>query len=259
MIQSLLVPFDSTDGARHALAQADTYAQRVKVPIDLLVVGSPGLEAHDRAELHFEADRLSSPVGDLLVLTGDDVADTIERCVLDRPSVQLWMATHGRSRIGGLVLGSAAEAIIHSSPRPTVLVGPHAAGRAADGPVALFVADLAPPPSLLAAAAWWSERLSCLLRVVIVTTSPGSPPARNHLLGEQLRRAGLTAEMDSLHCEDPAEAMSRYVEVQNVQLPAMTTHARSGIRRALAGTVTMAVVHRAPCPALVVAADNPSG
>lgn len=255
MIESLLVPFDSTDGARHALEKADRYADRAGVPVDLVVVGSAGLEDRDRAELRDEARRLRSRLGETLVLTGDDVASTLLQCAHDHPSAQLWMATHGRSRLGGFVLGSTAEAVIRGSHRPTALVGPNTTSADGAGVIAVCVDDLAPPPSLIATVAWWATRLSCSVRVVCAT--PSSSAVNIEQVVRDLEAAGTTPEPVTLNGnDDVARSVVDYAEHEGVDLIAMATHARTGIRRALAGTVTMSVVHHAGCPVLVQAADD---
>lgn len=254
MIESLLVPFDGTDGARHALDQADRYADRAGLPVDLVVVGAAGLEEQDSAELRSEAKHLRSRLGETLVLTGDDVASTLLECVRDRPTAQLWMATHGRSRLGGLVLGSTAEAVIRGSHQPASLVGPHAASVPRAGGVAVCVHDLVPPASLVATAVWWATHLSCSVRVVAATSR--SSAAIVERVVQSLEGAGISPEAVSLDGEDVAHSFVDYAEQEGVDLIAMATHARTGIRRALIGTVSMSVVHHARSPVLVQAADE---
>lgn len=51
---------------------------------------------------------------------------------------------------------------------------------------------------------------------------------------------------------DPADAIVRTAESENVDLIVMGTHGRRGITRLLMGSVAEAVVRRAPCPVLTV-------
>jgi nucleotide-binding universal stress UspA family protein len=51
---------------------------------------------------------------------------------------------------------------------------------------------------------------------------------------------------------DPADAIIRAAESENVDLIVMGTHGRRGITRLLMGSVAEAVVRRAPCPVLTV-------
>ena len=51
---------------------------------------------------------------------------------------------------------------------------------------------------------------------------------------------------------DPAAAIVRLAKEEKVDLIVMGTHGRSGLSRALLGSVAEAVVRRAPCPVLMV-------
>lgn len=256
MAPSLLLPFDGTDGARRALELADPYAQRAGMAVDLLVVGSRGLEAQDRMELADAAKRLHAEVGELLVVPGDDVASEIVRCLAERPSATGWIATHARSRISGLMLGSTAEAVVRRSERPMVLVGPSAGAAPAWGPVVVCADASEPPTTVLPAARQWATRLRCPLRLITVSdrTAPESATAPLHALTEELRADGIDAELEVLAGHRPAEEIERYAASHDATLVAMPTHARAGLKRAVLGSVTMAVVHNAGCPVLVTAA-----
>jgi nucleotide-binding universal stress UspA family protein len=68
---------------------------------------------------------------------------------------------------------------------------------------------------------------------------------------EQLARQGIAVQ-----CEEPegraAEAIVAAARTHRVDLIAMTTHGRSGLGRALLGSVANEVVRTAPCPVLLV-------
>jgi len=51
---------------------------------------------------------------------------------------------------------------------------------------------------------------------------------------------------------DPADAIIRLAESENIDLIVMGTHGRRGLRRLLMGSVAEAVVRAAPCPVLTV-------
>jgi nucleotide-binding universal stress UspA family protein len=55
---------------------------------------------------------------------------------------------------------------------------------------------------------------------------------------------------------DPVTEILRMAEDGASDLIVMGTHGRSGIKRALLGSVAENVVHRAPCPVLVVHSDD---
>ena len=256
MAPSLLVHFDGTDGAKRALGIADVYAQRADLAVDLLVVGSPGLEAQDRMELRDAASRLESTVGTLLVIPSNDVADEIVDCLVQRPEAIGWMATHGRARLSGLVLGSTAESVVRRSARPMVLAGPHARTTPTWGPLVICADGSVLPTAVLPAARQWADRLRCPLRLVTVAeneTPTETSVVELQALADELRAEGVDAEVEVLSGRRPAEEIERYAAQHDAALVAMLTHARAGVQRAVLGSVTMAVVHHASCPVLVTA------
>lgn len=56
--------------------------------------------------------------------------------------------------------------------------------------------------------------------------------------------------------EAPAESIVSYVEAHGVDLVVMGTHGRRGLRRLLIGSVAETVLRTAPCPVLMVRADE---
>ena len=62
---------------------------------------------------------------------------------------------------------------------------------------------------------------------------------------------GAGINWDTLHGDDAADAILGFVATRPSPVIAMTTHGRTGLSRIAAGSVTMSVVHRAPCPVLV--------
>ena len=53
-----------------------------------------------------------------------------------------------------------------------------------------------------------------------------------------------------------AEQIVNYANENNIDLVVMGTHGRTGLRRALMGSVAEAVVRRAECPVLAIKSDN---
>ena len=67
--------------------------------------------------------------------------------------------------------------------------------------------------------------------------------------------AGLEAEFcanEVLEMGEPHNAMSEWAKANGVDLIVMSTHGRSGISRAMLGSVTERVLRHAPCPVLAV-------
>jgi nucleotide-binding universal stress UspA family protein len=61
---------------------------------------------------------------------------------------------------------------------------------------------------------------------------------------------------DVLHARQPVDAIVSYAEEQPVGVLAMATHARRGWARLAEGSIALQVLHRSPCPLLLV---HPAG
>jgi nucleotide-binding universal stress UspA family protein len=66
-----------------------------------------------------------------------------------------------------------------------------------------------------------------------------------------LQEAGFTVSV-AVRFGDPAEEISRFVEIERVDLVAMATHGRSGLRRLVLGSVAEGVLHRLQVPVLLI-------
>lgn len=250
-LRSLLVPFDMTEGSRHALRLADDYARRAGLAVDAVVVGAPGLEDDDRLELHAEVERLECEVRDFLVAPGEDVAEVILEILADRQDTTAWLATHGRSGISALLLGSTAERLVRGADRPVVLVGPHVGLGPAAGPVLVCVAEPESVPTLVGAGERWARLLHAPLRVVhvIEPDDAGTTVAVVEDALARLTTSGLDVDVETVP-GDPLEVLDDLATREGAQLVVLGTHARHGLRTALV-SLAMSVVHRAPCPVLI--------
>jgi nucleotide-binding universal stress UspA family protein len=69
------------------------------------------------------------------------------------------------------------------------------------------------------------------------------------------RHAGkfaIPAFKEVVELADPQDAIADWAKANGVDLIVMSTHGRSGVRRALLGSVTETVLRQAPCPVLAV-------
>ena len=66
------------------------------------------------------------------------------------------------------------------------------------------------------------------------------------------KERGVSANWDVLHGKDAARAIVDYAALVRGALIAMTTHGRTGLARALMGSVTNEVVHEARSPVVVM-------
>lgn len=77
-----------------------------------------------------------------------------------------------------------------------------------------------------------------------------------------LRQAGYAVSV-AVRFGEPAEEILRFIESEGVQLVAMTTHGRTGLRRLIFGSVAEQVLRRVVVPVLLFCpletADRPPG
>lgn len=78
-------------------------------------------------------------------------------------------------------------------------------------------------------------------------------------LSESRRRPGVTIGQVLLKTGDAKDVINQTALELGADLIVMGTHGRSGISRALLGSVTETVVRSAPCPVLTIHIDDKSG
>lgn len=96
------------------------------------------------------------------------------------------LTSHGRGGLGRRVIGSVAEGLIHHSPAPVIVAGPHAAG-VTSGPRSIL-AGVAWPPAphrLVALLARWAPALSATVELAHVRL-----PSAVELYAERLTGQG---------------------------------------------------------------------
>jgi nucleotide-binding universal stress UspA family protein len=156
------------------------------------------------------------------------------------------VASHGNSRLAGVLFGSTATTILHHAPC-SVLIS--RSGR--DGfPSPILHATDGSPDSLDAAAvaARIASRHDSPVRTVSIGTGPWCEEAIARSM-EVFSRAGVEAE--SLH--EGGSAHRGIISAANLGdtgLIVVGSRGRSGVRGI--GSVSERVAHRAPCPVLVV-------
>ena len=175
------------------------------------------------------------------------------------------MTTHGRRGLDRLLMGSVAEHVVRHARVPVILTRT----QAVIGEWSRIVVPLDGSPeaeSILEPV----ERLAKLadatvylvhVAEVLGASGPGvehtysavvAPDLTAYLKALQVRLAarGLAVEIRSMIGSPAGEAV-RYAGDIGAGLIAVTTHGRTGIRRALMGSVTEQILRTAPCPVLV--------
>lgn len=141
---SVLVPLDGSSFGDAILPHAVAFAQSVGLPVTLFTVAIPssipmapfGTEAllADEGDLtrqeHDAQSRLEALAASLPVVASVDVATdmTAARAILEKAETSgagvIAMATHGRTGLARLVLGSVADAVLRGAPQAMLLYRP---------------------------------------------------------------------------------------------------------------------------------------
>lgn len=264
---TVIVPLDGSAEAEMALP----HARQLAGPDGLLLLVTAVWHGEPLAPRRYFEDRALALAGepvDTKVVLDERPSVAIGRVAEERPGAVVCMATHGRNAFGQALLGSTAEAVVRGIDRPVVLVGPRAAYdlRRADAHNLVVAVDgaatadrLVPVATKLAdrhhLALWAIEALPPAPYPFVADAPVAHPNGEATgvtqlaaLLEEQHRAAGTKV----VYSVDPADAVVHFA----VELPAtyvlLASHARSGLARWALGSVAMRVVHRSPCPVVVV-------
>jgi nucleotide-binding universal stress UspA family protein len=292
MLSKILVPLDGSQLAERALPVAEWLAQASRGHIILVraVQAStfPGIDARE-AQVSALADAqayLDERVGDLTAngLTvetatpyGEPAPEILEEIQLRQADLVV-MATHGRSGVGRLVYGSVADAVLHRSPVPVVMVPAASVQlRSPDKPPVIVVpldgSELA--ETSLAPASELANQLGAALVLVQVVALPPyavfgeageysafdpdtEAVAAQQYLGAVARRLGPT--LDEVHGRteigDPVDCIVEAATDQQAALIVMATRGRTGVARAVLGSVATGVLRRTTIPLMLVCPDS---
>mgnify|MGYP001379577794 CR=1 FL=1 len=273
MAPTLLVPLDGSSLSEGVLPWVEALLRaRPGTRVQLLHVQS------DRADsdcLAGPAERLGRAGGqvELEVCRGAAPAQEI---VVRARRARAWvtMASHGRSGLTRLLLGSVAEEVLRRADGPVLLAPRPALERA--GPVEYrrilvpldgsersaailpLVRELArahgAEVQLLHVASWITPELGPLLAV---SEPPEALAARVDAWRAALARAGLRVETLAAAGERVEEIVAAGQREQ-VDLIAMATHGRAGLDRLVHGSHTEAVLRRAAVPLLSLRVEGPA-
>jgi hypothetical protein len=122
---SIALPLALAAQDQHAVQVADVLSAAGRLPVEAVVVSSPGLDhTEDVAAAHERLAGVSR--ARVAVLEADDEVDALEQWLLDRPKALPVVATRAPGWVGRLLTGSVTEALYARLDRPMVLVGPRA-------------------------------------------------------------------------------------------------------------------------------------
>ncbi len=152
LIRKLILPLDGSPLAEQAVPHAVALAKALHARLQVLHAESAGVaasnvlaQAHDSSAEHpvpFNAEEYIRTMAERLLAEGvedvdsaiirTDPADAIIQAAMTGPDTLVAMATHGRSGISRLLLGSVADHVVQQGPAPVLLIRPQTTGDASD-------------------------------------------------------------------------------------------------------------------------------
>jgi nucleotide-binding universal stress UspA family protein/predicted transcriptional regulator len=303
---TILVPLDESALSEAALPYAEVIAEATGASLHLLSIVEPALrfpvgpsdlrvdqveqlaaeaeETKQRARAQYLAGRVAALQAQGLAVSSTvelgDPVDAILAAASKDDVTMVVMATRGHGAVGRLFIGSVADAVLRTGPRPTLLVRPPYArvpprrARFEKLAVALDGSPLA--ETALPLAGELASAAGAMLHMVRVEPSladsgepagalPGlsqleedmTAAARAYLAQarDQLPRS-LTVETVVLQ-GNPAPILEEFVVHERIDLVVMSTRGQGGLRRLLLGSTAEALV-RSGVPTLLVRAPAPA-
>lgn len=268
MTQSrILIPLDGLPLAETALSVGRVVAQALEADIELVrVVPAENDPRADGAE-YLARVASSMPAGVVTRVLHGDPGQCIVRAAGEDHVASVVMTTHARGGVRRAVLGSVADYVLAHNPAPTILT--RAGMRAPLRLGTLLVAVDATGAAPLKTVAQLAERAGA--RVVLVhVVAPEElaiwqwhrgpvqddpqvvVTARQELadVARRLSEKGIPAQANVL-VGAAVPIISAYAERVQADLIVMASHARTGTRRTLQGSVTDGVLHTAQRPIMV--------
>ena len=262
MPRTIIVPLDGSEFAERALTPAHVLARQSGASLVLAMSRLGGVEDPERyLQSAAEGAGISSARS---VVSADVLAATaIPMLATTEPDPVVCMATHARRGAGVALFGSIAEEVLRGTDVPLVLVGP-SVEKTHDrfGELIVCLDGLQAAAAILPAATTAACDLELELWLVEVVHPnrryDAGPIDTDTLESTTLQRVARGIEgrhvkvsWETLHGDDPAAAIVDFAKTSPSPLIAMTTHGRTGLARVVAGSVTISVVHHAPCPVLI--------
>ncbi len=280
----ILVPLDGSELAEGALSIATEMARVERTHLVLVSVWEePGsatpaaisMEMEERARDHFQTylqgirDRLHKPEIRIIMRCGDP-CDTILEAAQEVGARMIVAASHGRSGISRWRHGSTTSRLLHESRVPVLIAGPKALLRADSSPTVRHVmvpldgsalsevatevgvrlaSAFGAKLSLVQAVRWAFETYPYVGAVTYVQSldSDLEAGARKYI-DKQASSIATDVEVHGLVVRGlAADALLSFEEDNEVDLVVMTTHARTGLARAMLGSTAERLLQgRAP-------------
>ncbi len=281
-VSNVLVPLDGSELALQVMPTARVLAQRFDATLSTISVAASDKETDLGRARVYGAAALDVDPGDdrVCVRTEGEVAQVIGERAAELGGTVVCMATHGRGRVSGAFIGSAARSVVEASPDPVIVLGPAGdnpgwSPRPRDWPEPLSVPRVVAcvdgsedSEQVLPFAAGWAQALGMSLTVLTSeedTPEPLRPESVRSPYGTDVdaqayvdalveRWRPVIGAIEGVVTSDPispAGGVQRYLDQRPAGLVALTTHARSGMTRAKFGATAASIVAASVAPCLV--------
>jgi nucleotide-binding universal stress UspA family protein len=279
-VRHVLVPLDGSEFALQAMPTARTLADRFGANLHTVSVAGAEEDADRVRALASAALGAGARDDRAFVVANGEPAEVIARRAQELGSCVVCLTTHGRGRLSGAVVGSVARSVLQRSSEPMVALGPSAdnpgwSPRPRSWPEPLSVPRIVAcvdgsetSEQVLTLAAAWARSLSMSMTILTVIEDALAPirpePQRSRYgthgdaeryidaLVQEWRGRG--SDVDGEVVRDPigpASGLRVHLGQRPAGLVAVTTHARSGLPRALLGAAAASIVHASVAPCLV--------
>lgn len=250
---SLTLALDFSATADRILPIVARLAQRAGLAVQLATTASPGLQDYDLADLSERTQRIHGcPVTQVLI-DGHDPANDLAAFARGHPNALMCVASHGRTALGELLLGSMTEELLRHHAGPILAIGPEVADDyELTGTLLVGIDAEAVRSSLLDVSLAWQQTFGGTIELIeAITRSSAEGPVDPT---EELHAAQLVvpdAKVTVLESHDPVRAIGN-AAMDSGSVIALAGHARGGLDRVLRGSVSGELLHWASVPLLIV-------
>jgi nucleotide-binding universal stress UspA family protein len=259
----ILVTTDGSTESEHAFAAMMPVVRSENPEVSVLYVVDHSEIPDAPARIAKACDALrENGVNAVLTVRHGTPADEIVR--LGNRADLVVMATHGRGGLKRILMGSVTEEVVRRLDVPILVTRPGTPVRrwnhlvvALDGSLRSeqILSDVVPLARRLKASVDLVQSVLPPITMSGLGEIPGVQIAENprpYLESMKARLSSEGVEASALVLEGRAASeLLRYVEERGASLLCMTTHGRTGLARALLGSITDEVIRHAPCPVLL--------
>lgn len=280
----LLVGFDGSDGGRDALELTRVLAEATGAEVLVVTVLPYGplpipyeiLEEEEaeraRPVLEEARQQLQGVAVETRAFGGGSPAAVIND-LAEREEVEtIVVGSPHRGPIGRVLIGSVADGLLHGAPCEVVAAPRGYAGERHEPFSRIAVAYDDTPEAQAALARAEALALACRAQIVIYTVSappavvpgatvytPAIPPEAGEIVTKTVKRVDERLAATGRQLEGlPGLALAEACEKDGIDLVVAGSRGYGPVLRVLLGSVSTQLLHKAPCPALVVPRPKPN-